>query len=776
MKNIFYDNTILVIPNNIKSKVLDYLNSSDDIFNIKIINLEELLDSFLPCYSNETIYYMMKKYNLKYDVCLTYLDNIKYIDDSKKNIKKIDKLLEIKNDLLDNKLLFYDDNLKRYYESRKIIIYGYDFLDSFSKKILNNLKYEFIKKDENNYEHQIYALKSMDDEISYIALKIIELINSGIDINKIKITNVTSDYHDKMDSIFKMFNIPLNHLNKGSIYETSIIKYFLDNIDDKNVLEKIESDFDLNNQNNSYIYDKLVSILNNYSFESNLKNVYDMLIRDFKKTSNYYPEYDKSIEVVDLRNNIFNDDEYVFLIGFNMEHIPLVYKDEEYIDDKIKPLFGLDDHYTKNKLEKETLISIIKSIKNLTITYKKKTSFQNYEISSLNDYLNYDLIDIDDFSNSYSKDYNEFKLAYMLDDLIKFNKINDKLDLYASNFKIPYLTYSNAFKGIDKKDFYEYLNNELLLSYSSIDNYNRCGFRYYINNVLKLTPFEETFFTNIGNIFHKVLKECFNHDFNFDEEFNKVIEKYDFEFKEEFFINKLRGELKFVIDTLYEQNKFSTLTEFSCEKKIYVSKDKNIKVTFMGVVDKIIHDKENKYLVIVDYKTGTLHTNLFNTIYGINMQLPIYVYLTKNMDEFRDAEVIGFYLQKIVNQGNEEDKKEYLKLNGYTNDDTNLINMFDTSYTDSNVIKSLKYGTNGFYKYSKTINKKELEKLIKLVDIKIDEARDNILEVKFDINPKKIGDENIGCQNCKYKDLCFMNDSNLVELKKYDDFSFLDEE
>ena len=32
---------------------------------------------------------------------------------------------------------------------------------------------------------------------------------------------------------------------------------------------------------------------------------------------------------------------------------------------------------------------------------------------------------------------------------------------------------------------------------------------------------------------------------------------------------------------------------------------------------------------------------------------------------------------------------------------------------------------------------------------------DNIRNGNFDINPKKIGDKNYGCEFCKYKDICF---------------------
>ena len=54
----------------------------------------------------------------------------------------------------------------------------------------------------------------MDEEVDYVAYKICELINSGVDINNIKLTNVSSDYYNTIDRIFKMYNIPINIIKR----------------------------------------------------------------------------------------------------------------------------------------------------------------------------------------------------------------------------------------------------------------------------------------------------------------------------------------------------------------------------------------------------------------------------------------------------------------------------------------------------------------------------------------------------------------------------------
>ena len=70
--------------------------------------------------------------------------------------------------------------------------------------------------------------------------------------------------------------------------------------------------------------------------------------------------------------------------------------------------------------------------------------------------------------------------------------------------------------------------------------------------------------------------------------------------------------------------------------------------------------------------------------------------------------------------------------------------------------------------YSKIINDEQIDTLYNIVESKVKEARDKILNTEFDINPKEMDDKNIGCKFCKYKDICYMTSSDIVKLKKID--------
>ena len=140
------------------------------------------------------------------------------------------------------------------------------------------------------------------------------------------------------------------------------------------------------------------------------------------------------------------------------------------------------------------------------------------------------------------------------------------------------------------------------------------------------------------------------------------------------------------------------------------------------------------------------------------------------------------YLQKILNNEiNIDKKKSYdtlkrdnLKLQGYSTDKESILKEFDTTYTDSELIKSLKLGKNGFYAYSKIFDEAMLNSILEITEKNIDNALEKILNREFYINPKKIGIKNlIGCEYCNYKDLCYMNEENIVNLKEYKKLEFL---
>ena len=774
---ILENNTIYIIPSDIKKDLLLNLSKEKELKNIKFFSLKEFINNLTFSYDEKAIYYLMKKYNYKYDNAKIILDNLYYIEDKRYNNKKLDDLVKVKNEIKD--LLIYNDYFKNYMSNKKIVIYGYDYIDNYDLNLLKDLDYEIIKKEVKDYKHEIYQFNTIFEEALFVGNKIKELIDNNIPIDKIKIVNYNKDYSFILKEVFDMLNLNIN-TNDENIYSSKIVKKYLELFDeDKDVFE-LKNIFDMNNEDNLFIYNKIISSLNKYVFvkEKDIKR--NLLINEFKRIKTNKIIFKNEIEIKNL--NSIKDDEYAFLISFNEGSIPVIKKDEDFLGDKEKEILNIDKSNVVNNIIKENTIKNIKSIKNLVITYKLKTPFEEYYPSNIILDLDYTVIKETDISLDNSNRVNKLLLSKDLDSFVKYQEKSNRLETLFSNYSdIEYMSYDNKFKSIDKEKMYKLINNELTLSYSSLDNYYKCKFRFYLNNILKLDKYEETFAIFIGNLFHYILSICFEDNFNFDKEYDNYILKYDSNNKDKFFFNKLRKDLLFIIDTIKKQYSYSNFKDAKYENKFSINKDKTIKVKFIGFIDKLLlHEYKGKTLmVIVDYKTGVQNINLSNSYYGLNMQLPIYLYLSKNSNI--KSEVVGFYLQKILTGVPKLDskkdintiKEDNLKLQGYTICDEELINEFDSSYEKSEVIKSLSKTSNGFSAYSKLLTKEQMDSLYKLVDKKIDEARDNILDANFEIDPKRIGFNNISCEFCKYKDICYMNENNIKQLDEIKDLDFL---
>ena len=140
---------------------------------------------------------------------------------------------------------------------------------------------------------------------------------------------------------------------------------------------------------------------------------------------------------------------------------------------------------------------------------------------------------------------------------------------------------------------------------------------------------------------------------------------------------------------------------------------------------------------------------------------------------FKNIRFAGFYLQNItLDNKSESDKEKSLKLIGYTNTDKEILKEFDSNYMDSSVIDGIKVNNDGSFSANSLkhmLNDNEINEVINITKEKIDETINNILESKFDINPK-YDKVNLGCEFCKYKDLCFMKEYDFVKIKSSEVF------
>lgn len=762
-------NNKIVILNDYAKK--SFIKKIDKLINVKVITLSELKRKYYFDYDNKAIYFVSNKYNCIPEIAKIYIENIYYLKDI--DNEKINFLKDIKNDLDTNNLLTYNNLFKEFLKGKEIVLYNLKYTDKFYKNIFKELekfsKITIYNDEDNSIVKELYKANNSEEEIAFVCSKITKLIKSGVNINNIKLANVKSDYEFIIRKTFKLFNIPINLPSFETIKSTSLVIKFkeLYNSDINETIEKLKEFINTKEEND--IYKSIISIVNNYLWSNDFLLVKDMVFNDIDNIKTPREKLKNAVEVIEFKKELVTDEDYVFLIGYNEGVIPVNYKDEDYLSDSIKEKLGLSTSFELNENAMNETKDNIRNIKNLIVTYSSHNLSSEIYISSS---YEKDLFEEKELNISFNESnaYNKLKLVSEKDENSKFGTITDNLLKLSSHYKdMKYNSYDNKYKIIDKTKIKEFFKDGLTLSYTSINDYYMCSFRYYLNYILKVNKFEDTFEATVGSIFHKILSMCFDHDIDIIRTYETEIENSNYEFNEseKFFLSILKDELVLIIETIKNQLSYTQLTNSMYEKKIVIDVDKDLQIRFKGFVDKILYNEFNGKTVvaIIDYKTGNPNLNINNTIYGLEMQLPVYIYLIKN--EIKDVKIGGFYLQKILNNTTDKEKRlDSLKLQGYTNSDLDYIDKVDSSFNDSKVIKSLRTSSKGFYYYSKMINDEEIDTLYNVVDSKIKEASMSILDSKFDINPKEMNNENIGCSFCKYKDICFMKPKDTIKLKE----------
>ncbi len=777
----------LYITSKAKQRILLEKIMNDELLHeYKFMTKEELLENLYFKYDKRAIYYIMKEYHEKVENAIMYLDHLFYVEEKEYNSKKLNQLVEMKQQLERQNLLIKNPLFSSFLKNHEVVI-DEGVIDKFYLKVIEKLKeittVTVLTPSTCHYCHDVYEYESIESEIDATARKIANLIHLDTDINRIKLVNVSDEYLPYLKRIFSFYHIPIELKEKNRLYGTTVASLFLNKLDKEPISDILDELKEKDpSKENSILLEKIVDIINQYSwYDYDFSDIKDLLIYDLKQTSIPTSKKAKAVSCITLEEVKEND--IVFFIGFNTDTVPVSKKDEDFITDAMQEELGFSKSYEWNKLKKQDTIRKIDSILNLTISYKKIGSTKEAYPSSLLSEINVRNVikEEEDVNHSYSVLQDKLKLSRMLDQYTKYGTISKSLTtLYTNYANLPYKTYEHKFTGLKKEEIHDYFKKKdgFNLSYSHLNTFMKCHFRYYLDQILKLDEYEQSFSALIGSYFHKIL-ECMRKDnFDFDKETEKFFFEHSLSKKESFLLKKLIEELKLAMKIILEQESFSHHDQFLLEEKFEIPYEQDgIKITMKGFIDKImLQEKDNKeYLSLIDYKTGGYGIDLNGVIHGFNLQLPIYAYLVKRSNRFSNAVISGFYISPILvaDELVKDDKtsydrtKEKMKLIGYSNKDENILEQFDITYRASEVIKSMKTTSKGFGPHTKVLSSEEIDALVNLVEKMVKEAITDILNGEFSIHPKRLNDKDMSCDFCPYQDICF---------KTYDDYLHLEEQ
>ena len=745
---------IIVCPNTIKKKYL----KENKIHNYTFYDLKTLKEKIYFKFHDLALYEVIKKYEVKPSIALKMMENLYYIDKCYDN-SKLAKLFEVKEYLKSKNLLIYDSNFLKSLKE-EVLIDGYSNNNELKKivNILNQYTKVTIKNIEKKYElKEIYEFDNIESEVRFVAENILALLNKGIDINKIVVVNINNDYIARINRIFTLFKIPFNLNKRNSLTMFNITKDFLSFIKESELKVKELEPFLKELEQKYHDQEKLdliTKVLNKYyKVDEMVSNLYEIIYYELKQIK---LKSEKYRNVVNFEKSIdfYDDDIYVFALSNNEGINPTIYKDDDYLKDELKQIIGINTSYENNQESLEEFLIKLSNIKNLTLTYKLSCEDNKFVISSALENLEIQKYEFKHNALNYNK--------YLYEKVTPYNK---------------------EYKSVDFEDLKSYLDNKLNLSYSSMDQFFRCQFRFYLNNILKIEPSESTMATKIGSMFHKILERTLKNDYEnylniIDEEVTNFLNA---DLKEKFYGQKLKKEVIKLIKTLKEREKISDFKNSYFEQFLTIDKNSKLNIKVVGFVDKILlfNDGAHNYVIVVDYKTGTVSTDLTRIKDGFNMQLLMYLYLIKNTTNIENPRLAGAYIEHILDElKNAEPGKTYAeieknnnRLEGLTTKDKNMLSHIDNNYELSSFIKGIKLKNDGeFYNYSKVYTEEQFDILLTYIDENINKVIEAIENCDFKINPKRYitakPSDIIGCEFCPFKEVCFVNAKNIVILNE----------
>ena len=750
----FNDDSIYIVPNSLKLKLLDILSKENKIYNITFISLDELEKHYFFDIKEDALLYLLDKTNENIDVLKLMLKNLYKIDLTK--YYKESKLNNLKNlylDLKNNNYLIFDKGYREYLSTKNIYILGYNMLEPYQKEMLNSINTNYLDIASNLSIDTVYKYHSMKDEIISTALKIRELNSKGISYNKIFLAGIDNSYNYLLKTIFKMFDIPIYLKSTNKITSLISVKDYL-------------KDKDINHVKDINIKSKIMKIESDLSYAKNSK-YYDILLKD--RLENMSLDSIELVESVKVLNEaievpyLVSDDEYLFVLGFNQNYLPKIYKDEDYLSDSLKSKCNLNTSTIKNKLSKDSLVKVLGTIKNLTLSYKLTSLTGEYAKSSLLNELNLKEVDSLNYSYNYSKEFNNYRTSSVLDTYYKYHEEDKDFTFLTTNIDTSkYTSFDHKFKGINRPI------TPYSLSYSNLDDLAKCPFKYYLKHILKLDSFDENFNTKIGNIFHSVLKDSYNDNFSFDISLNKTLQDNPLDKRETVLFKRLETELKEIVNYNKQVEKRSFLTEFYGEKRLEIPLSEH--ATLKGFIDKILfktfHDKT--YYAVFDYKTGSATLNLDYLEDGLYLQLPLYIYLINKSNLFDNPSFVGFFYQYLLQSYKDKDEQiKNLKLVGYTTDDKIILSYLDEDYENNSFVKGLSVKKDGeLSSRSKILSDSELEDIMDSINKALEKSLKIIDNNDFQIAPKIINNKNISCEFCPFKEVCFVSASDYIYLEK----------
>ncbi len=734
--------------------------------SFKLITKEEVLNSYYGKLKKEALLkYLSWHPELSLSLAKLYIDEAMMIKKDDIN-PQVHHLWQVKEELQKNHLIEVKKYFSYYLHHQKIVLYGYDYDQELQGLFLDEkIVYRYLDFNYQPRSLSVNVYQNIDDEIADVLQKIIALHQSGVSLNKIFLYVRQEVYYYPLIKLAKDFAIPIENPFQESLLLLKESQDLLRLFEKEGTLGAIENASEVALFLND-IYQKYNS--NAFSNER-WGEIFTYFLNQQKLPISHYEE-----ELTFTQRSLFSDDEYVFVLGFEQNSFPLIHQDNSYLSDAIKAKIGQTTSKLMNKREQKMVETLLFANQNVFLSYKKEALDGIHQPSILIKSWNLLEVPFSHRLDCYSLQYAQKRWGQLRDYERKYGTFLSETTAYKDMEKPDYLTYDSSFT----KSHHFAIDQNIIHSYTALSTYAQCPYKYYLSYVLKLDSFKENFYSKLGTLAHQILEHNYDDNPDYDALFALVKSEQEWTDQEAMLLQNLKDD----IQKLFEFNRqhFSQMQNPHCylEQEFCVSLIDEHPLYLKGFIDKLVlTGPHHEYVTIVDYKTGKDAFDPRLLEYGYSTQLPIYGLLLKNDLRFQDKKIIGAYIQHVLPervlagscQALKKVERSFL-LQGITTDNISQLATFDPTYEQSCYIRNMKITSNGFSKNSQLFSEAIWEQYLATTEAFIKKTDDAIRHNLFPISPKQIGDKR-ACQNCSFKDICFVKEENviLISLKKEDD-------
>ncbi len=337
--------------------------------------------------------------------------------------------------------------------------------------------------------------------------------------------------------------------------------------------------------------------------------------------------------------------------------------------------------------------------------------------------------------------------------------------------------------------------SDITVSPTRLETYSKCPFSHFCRYDINAKPIEQARINAIqrGTISHYVLEKLIKKyvtelnkltDAELTEEITTAVKEYiDLRFKgfnvdDKEFVFTVERIKKLLFDVLKNIGEELAQTEFKptmFEQKI--SPDSEIKpikidtdtgsAMVKGTVDRVdIFEKDGKsYVRVVDYKTNNKQFNLSEILYGLNLQMLLYLYSITDSDESGNSECAGILYMPVkrndyvLNEG--KDNNFYLR-NGLVLNENMIPEAMEPEAKERFI--PYNYDSKGGYKSKLLISSNDFKDIKRKVIEVVREKVNQMNSGDISCSPVTSGGKS-PCDYCDYKTVCLSADINLEVVK-----------